>query len=400
MASDTAQTAQTLPGTSAARMRERNERLVLTLVRRHVALPKAEIARMTGLSAQTVSVIMRALEKDGLLVRGDPVRGKVGQPSIPMMLAADGAFFYGLKIGRRSADLVLVDFLGRVRGRTQIIHDHPTPDAAICFAQSAFEMLQAGLGAEARARVAGMGIGLPFQLWDWADAIGLPSAAMAAWKDRDVRAELQARFAFPVFLENDATAACGAELVFGTQALPANFLYYYVGYFIGGGVVVNSRLFSGPGGFAGALGSMQVPHAGGSVQLLELASLRPLNEALRGSAHEGAMWADPEIWEIDPSAIAYWLRTAAHGLAYSIASATCVTDSDLVVIDGWLPRDILHRLVAHTNSALDAIDLSGIRRPMVQAGTVGPDARALGAASLPLSRRFLVESLDDTALGD
>ena len=37
-----------------------NERLVLSLVRRHGSLAKTEIARMTGLSAQTVSVIMRA----------------------------------------------------------------------------------------------------------------------------------------------------------------------------------------------------------------------------------------------------------------------------------------------------------------------------------------------------
>ena len=90
-------------GTNQSGMRAHNERLVLSLVRRE-ALAKSDIARMTGLSAQTVSVIMRALEQDGLLLRGDPVRGKVGQPSVPMHLAADGAFFYGLKVGRRSAD--------------------------------------------------------------------------------------------------------------------------------------------------------------------------------------------------------------------------------------------------------------------------------------------------------
>ena len=69
-------------------MRDYNERLVLSLVRQHSALAKTDIARMTGLSAQTVSVIMRALEQDGLLLRGEPLRGKIGQPSIPMSLAA------------------------------------------------------------------------------------------------------------------------------------------------------------------------------------------------------------------------------------------------------------------------------------------------------------------------
>ena len=46
----------------------------------------AEIARLTQLTAQTVSLITKRLEADGLLVRGDPVRGKVGQPSVPLSL--------------------------------------------------------------------------------------------------------------------------------------------------------------------------------------------------------------------------------------------------------------------------------------------------------------------------
>ena len=54
-------------GSNQSGMRDRNERLVLTILRREGALPKSTIARLTGLSAQTVSVIMRSLERDGLL---------------------------------------------------------------------------------------------------------------------------------------------------------------------------------------------------------------------------------------------------------------------------------------------------------------------------------------------
>ena len=59
-------------GTNQSKLRAHNERLVLTLVRQSGALPKAEIARRTGLSAQTVSVIMRSLEADGLLEKRAP----------------------------------------------------------------------------------------------------------------------------------------------------------------------------------------------------------------------------------------------------------------------------------------------------------------------------------------
>ena len=118
-------------------MRAHNERLVLSLVRQHGALSKSDIARVTGLSNQTVSVIMRSLENEGLLLRGEPVRGRIGQPSVPMSLAADGAFFLGLKIGRRSADLMLVDFLGTVRATRRQVYRYPTPTNVTAFVSAA-----------------------------------------------------------------------------------------------------------------------------------------------------------------------------------------------------------------------------------------------------------------------
>ena len=96
-------------GSNQTAVRVYNERLVLSLVRRHGSLAKVDIARSTGLSAQTISVIMRALETDGLLLRGEPIRGKVGQPSVPMSLNPEGAYSLGLKIGRRSADIILLE---------------------------------------------------------------------------------------------------------------------------------------------------------------------------------------------------------------------------------------------------------------------------------------------------
>ena len=105
-------------GSNQTRVRAYNERLVLSLVRLHGALSKADITRLSGLSAQTASVIMRAPEKDGLLLRGEPVRRRVGQPSIPMRLNPDAVLSFGGKIGRRSADPLLLDFVGNIRQRS------------------------------------------------------------------------------------------------------------------------------------------------------------------------------------------------------------------------------------------------------------------------------------------
>ena len=161
-------------GSNQSGMRAHNERLVLSLLRQHGALAKSDIARMTGLSAQTVSVIMRALEQDGLLMRGEPVRGRIGQPSVPMSLAPDGAFFLGLKIGRRSADLSLVDFTGQIRQTRRRVYRYPTPDAVIAFVSESLPAITSEIGADQAARIAGMGVAMPFQLWSWVQYIGAP----------------------------------------------------------------------------------------------------------------------------------------------------------------------------------------------------------------------------------
>ena len=73
-------------GTNQIGVRFYNERLVLSLIRRHGELPKADIARMTGLSPQTISIIMNQLTLDGLLqARHTPARQ--GWPAAGPLLA-------------------------------------------------------------------------------------------------------------------------------------------------------------------------------------------------------------------------------------------------------------------------------------------------------------------------
>ena len=386
-------------GSNQTRVRDWNERLVLTLLRGQGALSKAEIARQTGLSAQTVSVIMRALEADGMLERGEPVRGKVGQPSVPMSLVAEGAFFLGLKIGRRSSEMVLVDFHGALRGRRLRRHDWPMPDEAIAFAAQAAAELIAQLPPDLRARVAGMGVATPFRLWDWAEAVGAPQEQMDQWRGRDLRADLAARHPFPVFLENDATAACGAELIFGNAALPADFVHVYAGFFVGGGVVLNGSLFPGRSGNAGALGSMPVRAPDGRVaQLIDVASVALLERALTAAGlSPDLIWATPEHWAIPESLLSPWIDGAAEGLAQAAVAALSVIDFQAMVVDGWMPPPVRRRLVEATSLALRRQVLAGIEPLAILEGSIGADARALGAAALPLTDRYLIEGSGRTA---
>ncbi|AZL59951.1 ROK family transcriptional regulator [Tabrizicola piscis] len=380
-------------GSNQSGMRAHNERLVLSLVRQHTALAKSDIARMTGLSAQTVSVIMRALEQDGLLLRGEPIRGRIGQPSVPMSLDAGGAYFFGLKIGRRSADLALVDFLGRVRGARRQVYRYPTPDAVAAFVADALPALTATLPRGQRDRVVGMGVAMPFQLWSWVQDIGAPQSEMDAWRDRDIQAELAALAGLPVHVQNDATAACGAELVFGTGEKPKDFLYFYFGYFIGGGLVLNGQLFTGRFGNAAGVGPMPVPGPDGRMRrLMSVASLSVLAHAIEATGQSAdQLWESPDRWEISEPILDSWMTWAADGLASAILSAATLLEMQAVLIDGWMPVEIRAEVVRRTEAAFYRLDLSGVDPPAIRAGTVGAEARALGAAAIPLSQRYLID---------
>jgi predicted NBD/HSP70 family sugar kinase len=392
-------------GSKQTDVRVHNEQLLLSLVRRRGALAKAEIARLTGLSPQTISVIMRKLEEEGLLERGAPLRGRVGQPSIPMTLAADGVFSLVLKIGRRSVELVLMDFIGQVRETRRRNYTWPLPDAILDFAGAEIAGLISGLKPEQRGRIAGLGIAVPFELWNWTEEVGAPQLAMDAWRGADLLASLEARLPFPVFLQNDATSACVAEVVFGRGSAFRDFFYLFIGFFIGGGVVINGAVFTGSGGNAGAVGSMPVPRpasatdqnarsdtGGATLQLIDAASVYSLESRLKAAGIDPSpLWLQPEDWDGFGRILDSWIADIAPPLAHAIVAACSVIDFPAIIIDGGFPPAVRARIVAATRAAMLALDLKGITPPTVVEGQVGQNARAIGGACLPLLNRYILD---------
>ncbi len=380
-------------GSSQSGVRLYNERLVLSLIRAHGNLPKAEIARLTGLSAQTVSVIVRLLEADTLVVKGESIKGKIGQPLQPYSLNPDGAFSIGLKVGRRSCDLMLIDLEGKIRKAVHMPYHFPTPKNFLRFARKGLEELKTALGPLFLRRVAGLGIASPFELWKWEEEIGAPHDAMEAWKDFDLPAEVAALCEWPVLTCNDATAACAAELFFGRGRHHRDFAYIYVGYFIGGGLVINGYLQQGPSGNAGAFGSIPVPRAsGGSEQLIRSASLYLLENELRSEGLKpDIMWQSARDWGATEPCLTRWINGAARGIALAAASIASVLDCPQIFVDGAMPDDVRDRLVAAVKQALKRINLDGISSFAIEAGSIGVDARAMGAASLPLFANYMID---------
>ncbi len=379
-------------GTSQVGVRLYNERLALSLIRQHEQLPKAEIARLTGLSAQTVSVIVRQLEKDDLLIKGELQRGKVGQPLAPFKLNPDGAFSIGLKVGRRSGDLVLLDLAGHVRATVRQAYHFPSPAEFLSFAKNGIATLVDSLPPHLRPRISGLGIAAPFELWNWEEEVGAPHDVLEAWRGFDLIGELAKVCNFPVFPCNDATSACAAELFFGRGKEFQDFAYFYIGFFIGGGIVINGSLLQGRTGYAGAMGPIPVPGPNGPEQLIRHASTYQLERMLVAEGRDPLLLSrSRDDWSDVGPALDHWINLTAQSLAYASLVAASVMEFEAIIIDGAIPADVRQRIVAGIQSKLPELDQRGIAPLKIVEGLIGVDARAKGAASLPLFANFIID---------
>lgn len=381
-------------GLSQKGVRDHNERLLLSLLQRNGPMPGSDLSRLAALSPPTVSGILRRLEAEGLLERGDPVRGKVGKPSIPMRLASDGAFSFGLKIGRRSADLVLTDFNGEPRQERQLTYASPIPDDIFSFLDDAVQSITLDMTTQQRARLCGIGIAAPFQMWNRPDAPPALTKAFMPWVNIDIKSVVQDRTGLAVSLMNDATAACQAEHTYGRGREFRDYAYFFVGAYIGGGIVLNNSVFEGRQGNAGALGSLRsIGPNGESMQLVDMASIHQLELRLREvdlDPHQ--LWTDPKSWHSLSRYVDPWLGQTAQELAKAALSTCSVIDFEAILIDGAFPTSVRIDLVNRVRRYVVTQDTRGLIQPRIEAGSIGGKARAIGAAARPIGSQFMLNA--------
>ena len=382
-------------GMNQTGVRAYNERLLLSVLQRNGALPGSELARRTGLSPQTTSVISRKLEQDGLLQRGAPVKGqgKVGKPSEPFDINPDGVFSVGLKIGRRSADLLILDLKGKVRRQLRETYDYPMPDTVFSFLRHGFETLMAEMTETTRSRVCGMGIAAPFELWNWHELLGAPAKDFASWRDVNFQDQAAQISKLPVHMVNDATAACRAEHMFGIGREFRDYVYFFVGAFIGGGIVLDHSVFEGNQQNAGAFGSLLIADVDGNPGvLIDLASIHTLEARLEADGLDPRqLWQTPQDWSHLQAYVQPWLDQTADALALAGVASCAVIDFEAVVIDGAMPAECRSRLVALTRERMKYRDTRGLIAPTIQEGQVGSNARAIGAAVGPMISQHLLD---------
>jgi predicted NBD/HSP70 family sugar kinase len=313
---------------------------------------------------------------------------------VSLSLDPDGVFAIGIKVGRRSLDVLLVDFTGHVRQRWSLEYRYADPDTLLAEIALRLKDIRRKLGPALRERIQGIGIAAPLAMGGWQQLLGLPSKIADKWNRIDLRAEVAQLTELPVELIKDTAAACVAELVAGRGRSTESFLYVFVDTFIGGGLVLDSHLRGGITGNAGAIGSLPLWLAKDDrdsppAQLLSVASLLNLEQLYAGAGLEAAAAGDARAMQAPWLPLTtQWLESAAAAIAQSVNTAACLLDLEGVILDGSFSRELLTALLAQTERALLRYSWEGVARPALLAGTIGSDARALGGALLPLYANF------------
>ena len=330
-------------------------------------LSKVEVARLTGLSVQTASAIMNRLQLDGLLRREAPQRGRVGQPTVPLSLDPEGAFSLGLKIGRRSCELVLIDFDGQrspARSRDLRLSDAA---ARSRFSSRTLPTFLANAVAAQLRRVAGLGVAAPFQLWSWGAEIGAPPGAMDAWRTIDIEREIAA----PVRLSGDALQRRDLRLRRGVllwRSLATSRLPVFLPRIVRRRrprhrrrVVSRphrkrrrARLDAGDR----RCGRRGEPPS----QLIACASIYQLERRVEAAGLDpSSIWRTPAAWGDFGPHLDAWIEEARHALAYACVAAISVIDFAAIVIDGAMPTGVRDRLTARVAERVEA---TGPARPL------------------------------------
>lgn len=390
-----------LSGTNLTYTKDYNFRIVLETIRLLGPISRADIARETNLTAQTVSNIVSRLKERNLILVAEKHQKQRGAPSINLVINPDGAYSIGIDFNRDHLTGILVDLEGNVLSKYFYEVDNPEPDEAVNLISDTIQLLKLKAD-ENNTYLAGVGIGLPGPLTinennEVSNFIN--PKAFPNWHNVPIVSMLQENNDARFFMENNASAAAIGELWYGAGKNIDDFLYVFLGAGLGGGVVLNGAIFEGANRNAGELGyfpflndksplsTSDEPHIGEHFNLSKLYEwLDKTGVRVHSPEHLENLFTTghPEFHE--------WMALAKTYLTPVLLSAEYFLDIDTIILGGRLPEVIINDFSSDLPRLLakDRLDLKS-KAPRVLAGTAGPDAAALGAATLPMFDLFSVQ---------
>ncbi|QQK81171.1 ROK family glucokinase [Salicibibacter cibi] len=210
----------------------------------------------------------------------------------------------------------------------------------------------------------GIGIGVPGFVDEASGIVDI--AVNIGWENYPLSTNLADAFHVPVFINNDANLAAAGEHWQGAGKKEASIFFVTLGTGVGGGIIVNGDLVTGPSGTAGEIGhTITVPHGrlcscGREGCLEEYVAAkglqRSLRDYLRNFEGSSSLHKDSEVIDIYEAAKAGdalavdIVNEAAYYLAYALANAATMINPEKIVIGGGISaagETLMRPLVAH-----------------------------------------------------
>jgi predicted NBD/HSP70 family sugar kinase len=381
-----------MSGTSTGAAAVHNRRVVIDALRSNGALSRADLARATLLTKQTLSNIIDELERDGLVIPGETVKEGRGKPALPYHLAPGGAYSIGIQIDRHIARAVVVNLVGEVVLRRSLKIGLTDPQAgmaqlALLVAESRAELARLHPGSAER--TVGLGIAMPGPFGPHAEGQGEDDYSMARWQGYPLADELAERSGLEVNVQNDASAAATAERMTGKAHGLRNGVCLYLGYGLGAGLILNRDLFNGRYGNAGEIGMIRDLGASGPASVMEHAvALGGFCARFGLDYSDAALFARIEALLRDPPAgLSDWLDEAARRLGWLAGILQLLLDPDAVILCGTAPPALIQELGSRVNAQAGPMGGHPRRLPLL-IGRGDPWIVAIGAAAEPISRNF------------
>lgn len=388
-------------GTNLPRVGGFNRAVVLDAIRQQGEVSRVELAQRTGLTAQTMSNIVRALIDDGLVTENGHAPSTGGKRRVLLKVVPDAYSAVGLHLDPERITGVLLDMAGgvRMRSRRRVPADASPAAVGAALARTFHQLVRrSGI---ADGQVLGVGLAVPGPL-DAANRRVLAPPNLAGWAEVPLADIVEERAGQPVVMDNDATAAAIGERWAGRTDRAGSFVYVYLGSGVGIGVVLDDQVHRGISNNAGEIGHV---HSGGGREchcgrrgcLEAYCSMRAIVADWRAASR-----AEPDG---EPAAAAYErlcrlaaegdatagrvLRVAATRLGQALASVVSVLDVDRVVLGGPALRHVAELVRTRVAKVVEAqVWASEVRPVRVETALIGEDAGAVGAASLVLDHAY------------
>ena len=236
--------------------RQLSRRSVFEALLHRSPISRADLAKVTSLSKQTMSEVIDAFEQQGLVRSVGRTSGNVGRTAVLYELSPDGGHVLGIDLGARRLTVALTDIAGRVLAEA----DEPTDSRGGAWTLDQIARLSDRLARDNHthpSRIRSIVMATPGVVDPKSGAIEM-APNITGLDHLNVVGLLGEKLGSPVVLENDINLALLGEIWHGCAQNVNNVAFLALGSGVGLGLYVNGRLVRGENGAAGEIGYLPI----------------------------------------------------------------------------------------------------------------------------------------------